>query len=90
MKQTGPIDTALAYQSARFASNSSFDKYSRSSIVNADDPYWQEYYERNHRAQDHFRLPSALAWDHKEDGILGEILDLKKLRKDAEYISKKL
>lgn len=88
MKQTGPVDTASAYRSARLQSTDPFEKYSRSSIVNVDDPYWQEYYDRNYKAQDHFRLPSALAWDHKEAGIFGEIFDLKKLDKDVQYLKK--
>lgn len=67
-----------------------YHKYSHTSIVNLDDPYWKEFYERNHKATDHFRLPSALAWDYKEDGFIGELFDLKKLRKDAEYLSKKM
>ena len=90
MKRTGPIETAQAYRSARFQTNAPYEKFSRNSIVNEDDPYWREYYERNFRAQDHFRFPSALAWDHKEDGIIGEIIDLKKLRKDVDYINKNL
>jgi hypothetical protein len=25
------------------------DKYSKNSIINMDDPYWQEYFEKNYR-----------------------------------------
>ncbi len=59
-------------------------------MVSAGDPYWRSFYERNFRAQDHHKLPSALAWDHKPDGILGEVLDLKKLRRNAAEASKML
>ena len=89
MKKTGPIDTARAYRSSRLRAGPR-DTYSRSSIVSADDPYWRDFFERNHRAQDHFKLPSAVAWNHKEDGILGELFDLKKLRKDAAAAEKML
>ena len=88
-RKTGPIDTARAHRSGRLRAGPT-DTYSRSSIVAAGDPYWRDFYERNHRAQDHFKLPSALAWDHKEDGILGELFDLKKLRKDAATAEKML
>ena len=46
-----------------------------------DDPYWQQFFERNYRQTDRYKHPSAMAWDHKEHGILGEILDIKKLEK---------
>lgn len=89
MKKTGPIDTARAYRSSKLRAGP-HDRFSRSSIVSLDDPYWSEYYERNFRAQDQFRLPSALAWDHKQDGIVGEVVDLKTLRKNAEEARKLL
>ena len=44
MKMTGPIDTGKAYRSARLQSTDPFEKYSRSSQVNMDDPYWHEYF----------------------------------------------
>lgn len=44
-----------------------------------DDPYWIEFYKENYRTQDQYKLPSVYAWDYKEDGLLGEIVDIKKL-----------
>lgn len=88
MKRTGPINTSSVYKTTRtlgFSGN-----YSKDSIVNMDDPYWQDYFARNYRAQDHYKLPSAMAWDHKEYGILGEIIDFKKVEENrkalAEYM----
>ena len=63
--------------------------YARS-IVNADDPYWQEMYERNYRAEDRYKLPSAFAWDHKQHGLLGEVIDLKGFERKSQLIDKYL
>lgn len=54
-----------------------------SSIVNMDDPYWQDFYERNYRSQDKYKLPSAYAWDYKEHGFIGELVDMKKLERQV-------
>jgi len=89
MKRTGPIDTEKAYRSGRSSAGAG-DTFSRSTVVSAGDPYWNSFYEKNFRAQDHHKLPSALAWEHKPDGILGEVLDLKKLRRNATEASKML
>ena len=84
MKRTGPIDTSKVYMNNRPSnhSNAGHDTYQRSSIVNMDDPYWQDYYDRNYRAQDKYKLPSIYAWDYKEHGILGEVIDMKKLQRN--------
>ena len=47
-----------------YASDPSNENYSKSSLINNDDPYWKEYIDRNFRAQDRYKIPSALAWDH--------------------------
>lgn len=39
MKKTGPIDTAGAYRSGKLRAGPS-DRFARSSVVVADDPYW--------------------------------------------------
>ena len=51
--------------------------------MSLDDPYWRDLMKRNYRTQDTFKVPSAMAWDHKEYGILGEIIDMKKLERNA-------
>jgi hypothetical protein len=88
MKRTGPINTSSVYKTTRAPGTSG--NYSKDSIVNMDDPYWQDYFARNYRAQDRYKLPSAMAWDHKEHGILGEIIDFKKVEENrralAEYM----
>ena len=54
-----------------------------------DDPYWQDFHKRNYRREDNWRLPSIMAWDHKPNGIAGEIIDLKRLdQMQREYYSK--
>jgi len=45
-------------------------------FVALDDPYWVKFYENNYKREDNWRLPSALAWDHKPYGIIGEALNL--------------
>ena len=86
MKRTGPINTSSVYRRMK----PSESKYSNESIVNLDDPYWQDFFARNYRAQDRYKLPSAMAWDHREHGIIGELIDVKKMEENrkafAEYI----
>ena len=53
-----------------------------------DDPYWQEFMEKNYRSQDHYKLPSAMAWDYKEHGILDEIIDFKNLQSKMDKLNK--
>lgn len=77
MTRTGPINTSSVYKNSRPAGAAG--DYSTDSIINLDDPYWQDYFARNYRAQDRYKLPSAMAWDHKEHGLLGELIDFKKL-----------
>ena len=82
MKKTGPINTLSVYMNNRNPESNDVSK----SIVNMNDPYWQEYYERNFRAQDKYKLPSEYAWDYKEDGFLGELIDIKKCQRDIEMM----
>jgi hypothetical protein len=72
MKLTGPI------QMPRVPRSKEEDSFSRDTIVNMDDPYWQEYLLKNRRFQDSHRLPSALAWDHRQDMVLSEVVDGKR------------
>jgi len=78
MKRTGPISTYKVYENLRV--KGSTDAYGKS-IIDMDDPYWQQFVERNYRVTDRYKFPSAMAWDHKEHGIVGEIFDMKKLEK---------
>jgi len=75
MKRTGPI----ANTGAVYMNNRKTDDYSRDSIVNMEDPYWQEFFEKNYRTQDQWKIPSVMAWDHKKDGLLGEVMDIDQL-----------
>lgn len=45
-------------------------------IANMDDPYWQEFFDKNKKRQHQYKLPSKFAWDHKEYGMMGEIFNL--------------
>lgn len=42
MKRTGPINTSTVYKNNR--------KEGATSIFNMDDPYWQEFVEKNYRS----------------------------------------
>jgi hypothetical protein len=48
IKRTGPIDINKIYKT--YYEDPSSDKYSKSSIVSKDDPYWKEFFDRNYRA----------------------------------------
>ena len=52
IKRTGPINTASVYKNSRPESTSNKAGWSRSSIVNIDDPYWQKFVEQNYRIED--------------------------------------
>lgn len=82
MKRTGPINTASVYKNSRPESTSDSAGYTRSSIINMDDPYWQQFFEKNYRIEDQYKLPSIHAYDHKEYGIYSEIVDVKKLEQN--------
>jgi hypothetical protein len=47
--------------------------------MSLDDPYWQEFYAKNERRSQQWRLPSHLAWYHKPHGIAGEVIDMKRV-----------
>lgn len=81
MKRTGPINTMSVYMNNRMPGT---DGSAATSIVNMDDPYWHDFYERNYRSQDKYKLPSIYAWDYKEHGLIGELIDIKKLERNLE------
>jgi len=58
------------------------------SIVNMDDPYWQDFIEKNYRSQDQYKVPSGMAWDFKENGIFGEIIDMKDLKNKMDCLKR--
>ena len=74
MNRSGPIDNTAAYH--RTAEPGAF--------FCMDDPKWQEFMARNAKREDQWRTPSALAWDHKPHGILGEVVDFERMRKEME------
>ena len=53
-------------------------------IFCADDPYFRDLTQRNYRREDRFKAPSVYAWEHKPYGILGEIFDMDKIRRNYE------
>lgn len=71
VKNTGLIDNSSLY----FAGKKNEDPV----FLNWDDPYWQDKFEKNWRRVDQYKLPSMFAWDHKKYGILGEVMDMKKI-----------
>jgi len=75
MKRTGPITN----MGSVYMNNRETEGYNRSSIVNMEDPYWQEFFEKNYRTQDQWKIPGVMAWDHKKGGLLGEIMDIDQL-----------
>lgn len=85
---SGPKSSISVYK--QVGRNPAKDAYNRSDVVNADDPYWQEVYDRNFRQADRYMLPSAYAWDHQEGGILGEAVDIKELAKKRAMLEKYL
>jgi len=82
-KRTGPISSYKVYESLRAKGSS--DEYGHS-IVSRDDPYWQDFFERNYRITDRYKLPSAMAWDHKEHGLIGEVIDVNKMQQRAKEL----
>lgn len=83
MKKTGPVDFSKVYSNLKGPAHNG-DKWSSHSIVNTEDPYWIDFFEKNYRTQDIYKLPSAMAWDYNPNGILDEILDFKELKRKAE------
>ncbi len=74
MKKTGPIDNTTLYK--RVALN----KDEVPIMLNMDDPYWQDFISRNSGRTKQWKIPSHMAWDHKQFGIAGEVLDINRVR----------
>ena len=82
MKSTGPIDGASLYRRTQHIRSSDTADSRRVGIVNLDDPYWTEFFERNiYQRTTQWKLPSGFAWDYKKFGILEDIFGSEKLRK---------
>ena len=73
VKKTGPIDNTSLYRKVSNKDDSV------PLFLNVDDPYWINFLESNSKRTQQWRLPSHLAWDHKPHGILGEVIDMKKI-----------
>ena len=81
IKKTGPIDGASLYRRTQHIKNDRSGNSRNMGIVNMEDPYWAEFFERNmyHRATQ-WKLPSSLAWDHKKFGILEDVFGAEKMK----------
>lgn len=75
IKKTGPIDNTSLYR-ARPGQH----KGEASTIMNMDDPYWQEFIDRNAGRSQQWRVPSHLAWNHKPYGIASELYDVSRVK----------
>jgi len=42
----------------------------------SDDPYWKEYLKTTWKRSELWKAPSYMAFMHKENGIVGEVLNL--------------
>lgn len=73
MKRTGPIDNTSLYKRV----NQNKDEVPI--MLNMDDPYWQDFISRNSARTQQWRVPSQMAWDHKQFGIVGEVVDIKRV-----------
>ena len=79
IKQTGPINNTSIYHKSRQEGDEPLPM-----IFCADDPYFRDLTQRNYRREDRFKAPSVYAWEHKPYGILGEIFNMDKIRRDYE------
>jgi len=77
MEETGPIDGASLYRN--FQLNSFKEEGKPISFYTVDDPALALLYLKNRKREDHHKLPSLFAWDHRKHGLLGEVVDVDKL-----------
>ena len=75
IKRTGPIDNTSLYRKVQ----SKRDQDAAPVMFTLDDPYWQAFIENNSRRTQQWRVPSHLAWNHKQFGIVGEVIDVKQV-----------
>lgn len=81
IKNTGPIDNASLYQS-------SSQSRETPTMFCRDDPYWSDFLQKNYRRQHLWKVPSILAWEHKPYGIIGEVIDFKRIDDNAKRAEK--
>ena len=83
INRSGPLDNTSIYHAE------SVEDAANQHIITADDEFWREWAARNQWREDAWRMPSGLAWDHKPHGILGEIFEMDKIRKEYDRYCKK-
>ena len=79
---TGPINNTSIYHQAASAGASTTEQ--GQNFISYDDPYWREFMLKTRKREDQWKQPSGWAWDHKEYGIVGEVIDMDRLRKNYE------
>lgn len=55
-----------------------------------DDPYWQDFMAKNSRREDIWRTPSIHAWSHKPYGVIGEVINVNRMRAQHEQYNSSL
>jgi len=81
MKNSGPMNNSSLYHSDNQSS-------ATSGLFCMDDPYWQEYRKAHTKREDQWKTPSIYAWNHKQDGLMGEIFDMDEVRSKQEQLSR--
>ena len=77
MARSGPITSSSLYHGE-----------SAGPIFALDDPHFRESLMKNRKREDQWRNPSALAWDHKKFGLLGEVVDMARHQEEYERYCK--
>jgi hypothetical protein len=45
-----------------------------------DDPYWNNMLKKNYKREDQYKTPQIWSWEHKPDGLMGEVYDMDAVR----------
>lgn len=75
MKLSGPLNSSVLYHM------SAQKTQTEGMTLCLDDPYWQEFMQKNRRREDLWRNPSIFAYRYKQYGMLGEIMDMHAIQK---------
>ena len=78
---TGLQDSASIY------ATEAGEDFSKHAVFSKDDSQWMEWMAKNSRKQDHYRTPSAWAFDHKPYGLAGEVVDVKAYKEKLAKLS---
>lgn len=78
---TGPIDNTRAYREMKKSKERNLEPI----MYCKDDPYWSEMFLRNLKREYQWKLPSQYVWDHRPHGIIGEVLDIKKIEENNKF-----